>query len=477
VSLRARLALAVVLLAVVVASSALAVLTLVHNSLVNEVDGQIASAARATVGPPAPKGATLPLAPPNSNGSASRFTQLYIAVYERDRHVGTVLKGLDVGPGPAVSYVVARARRTSPARVAPFNAVSADGQSAYRAAAVTLPQGRLVLIAIPTRTIDSTYGQVRLGMVLVGVLLAATLALTWWWVVRLGLRPIKQVTATAVAIAGGDLGRRVETQPHRTEAGQLAQAFNVMLDERQAADQRLRQFVADASHELRTPLATVRGVLELYRSGTLDDLDEALRRASEETDRMAILVRDLLLLAQLDQGVTLTHNRVDLGRVVTDSAIDLRVRQSARRVELKVSPNPFVTGDEARLRQVVANLVGNALDHTPADATISLSVERLGNLCVLTVSDDGPGMTREESAHVFDRFYRVDRARARGHGGSGLGLSIVASIVEAHHGTVSVDTSLGKGVTFRVALPCEHGDSGLTTAGPAELSTSFQEAL
>lgn len=453
-SLRARLAIAVALLGIVLASSALVILSLVQTSLVDAIDHQLASAARIAGGPPVPPGVKAVPVPLQIKGTTSPFTDVYIADYEQDGALVALLKGSEVGPGPAVTYSLAKANTSTPSHLTAFNALSADGHRSYRVAAVKLPDGRLALIALPTQSIDATYGHVRLGIALVALFLVVMLALTGWWVVRLGLRPIKEVTDTAMAIAHGDLGRRVEAQPKGTEAGQLAEAFNVMVDERQAAEQRLRQFVADASHELRTPLATVAGVLELYRSGSLPDLDDALRRASEETDRMSILVTDLLLLAQLDQGLPLMTDPVDLARIVNDAAFDLTMRDPSRHVELSVSPDAVVVGDEASLCQVVANLVSNTLDHTPSNATVSLSAERLGDVCVLTVGDDGPGMSSDDAAHIFDRFFRVDDGRARSHGGSGLGLSIVASIVEAHHGTVSVDTVVGEGSTFRVVLPC-----------------------
>jgi two-component system OmpR family sensor kinase len=286
--------------------------------------------------------------------------------------------------------------------------------------------------------------------------LLVALLVAGWWVVRLGIRPIKHVTDAAVAITDGDMERRVEPQPHGTEAGRLADAFNIMAERRAISEQQLRQFVADASHELRTPLTTITGVLTLYRSGVLESgpvLDEALRRALQESERMTALVTDLLLLASLDQGAPLARDTVDLGEIVTDAAFDAAILDADRTIVTEIGADARVTGDEPRLRQVVANLVANAVAYTPAETSISLDVKADGEECVLLVRDDGPGMTAEQANRVFDRFYRTDTGRSRVRGGAGLGLSIVASIVNAHRGTVSVSTAPGRGTTFRVVLP------------------------
>jgi two-component system OmpR family sensor kinase len=233
-----------------------------------------------------------------------------------------------------------------------------------------------------------------------------------------------------------------------------------MVVRRREDDERLRQFVADASHELRTPLTTVAGVLELHQRGSLHpgpDLDEALRRASQETARMSRLVEDLLALAHLDQGRPLEDQRVDLGTLVDDAALDAGLVGHGRTVTTSVGPGVEVPGDEHRLRQVVTNLVANALTHTSDDGRIELRVRGGPRECVLEVEDDGPGMAPETAARVFDRFFRGDNGRSRGQGGNGLGLSIVASIVAAHHGSVSVETAPGRGATFRVALPRAEG--------------------
>ena len=204
--------------------------------------------------------------------------------------------------------------------------------------------------------------------------------------------------------------------------------------------------------------------MELHRSGSLPAgpaLEDALRRADREARRMSALLEDLLLLARLDQGRPLAHEPVDLGRLARDVVSDARLARPDRRIRSDVAPVPLITGDESRLRQVVTNLVGNAVTHTDPDAEVRVTVrldrgasrEVRGPACVLEVSDDGPGMAPEQARHVFERFYRADARRVRGRGGAGLGLSIVSSIVAAHGGHVAVDTAPGQGATFRVLLP------------------------
>jgi two-component system OmpR family sensor kinase len=338
------------------------------------------------------------------------------------------------------------------AACAPFRATGADGRP-YRVAAVRLPAGRVVVAAVSTEPADATFRRVAAGAAGAAGGLLAVLALLAWWVRRLGLRPIRTVAATAAAVAAGEVGRRVGPQPAGTEAAGLAAAVNRMADERVAAEGRLRRFVADASHELRTPLTTVAGVLELLAADRLDAADraEAVRRARAEAGRMTDLIDDLLLLTELDRGRSPDRAAVDLAVLVRDAAVDARLVQPDRVVTVSAAA-AAVRGDEARLRQVVANLVGNALRHTPRSAAVALSVRTVGGRCVLEVADDGPGLTAEQAGLVFDRFYRADPGRSRAAGGTGLGLSIVRSIVAAHGGEVSVTAAPGQGCRFRVDL-------------------------
>jgi two-component system OmpR family sensor kinase len=298
--------------------------------------------------------------------------------------------------------------------------------------------------------------------------------------VRTSLRPLEEIESTAEAIAAGNLSRRVPAQDPRTEVGRLGRALNGMLSQIETAfrareaseararrsEDRMRRFVADASHELRTPLTSIRGFAELYRQGAVvdpDDVARAMRRIEGEASRMGLLVEDLLLLARLDQHRQLERRPVDLLTLAVDAVHDARAVAPERRIALDVRPQtagdsaPVVLGDEPRLRQVLSNLVGNALTHTPAGTPVTVRVgtaqENGSGWAVLDVADTGPGLAPEETERVFERFYRADPSRTRGQGGIGLGLSIVAALVAAHGGTVDVASAPGAGATFRVRLP------------------------
>jgi two-component system OmpR family sensor kinase len=222
------------------------------------------------------------------------------------------------------------------------------------------------------------------------------------------------------------------------------------------SEHRLRRFITDASHELRTPLTTIRGFAELYRQGAARDVAMLLSRIESEASRMGLLVDDLLLLARLDVQRPLEHHRVDLLALASDAVHDGQAIDPGRTITMEVLDGPGtpeVLGDEARIRQVLSNLVANALQHTPESAAVTVRVGTDGDDAVLEVADQGPGMNQEDASRVFERFYRTDSSRARASGGTGLGLSIVESLVRAHGGAVSVTTAPGEGCRFRVTLP------------------------
>ncbi|WP_338105973.1 HAMP domain-containing sensor histidine kinase [Streptomyces coelicoflavus] len=316
------------------------------------------------------------------------------------------------------------------------------------------------------------------GRVLVlDTLVLVFLGFAGWFAVRAGLRPLRRIETTAAAIASGDLSRRVpQLAAPRTELDRLSTALNGMLDRIEAGDaaradseQRMRRFIADASHELRTPLAGIKGFTELYRMGGMPgraDVDASMVRIERESARLVDMVEELLLLARLDEQGTaaalpLDFTPMDLRTLAVDALHDLRALDPGRPVALtglgggRPGAAP-VLGDEARLRRVTSNLVGNAVAHTPPGTPVRIGVGTEDGQAVLEFADEGPGMTGEQAERVFSRFYRADRARARpGEGGAGLGLSIVDSLVRAHNGRVGLRTAPGAGATFRILLPRE----------------------
>lgn len=328
--------------------------------------------------------------------------------------------------------------------------------------AATGEQLRFV-VGVPLEDVESTLGRLLVIEILVGLGVLGAIGATGLWLVRLGLKPLSDIETTAAAIAAGDLSRRVDHPPTSTEVGRLSASLNTMLGtieesfaEREESERRLRQFVADASHELQTPLTSVRGYAELFRRGAADrpeDLANAMHRIEAESERMGLLVDDLLILARLDQGRPIARERVDLITLVGELVGDARVVDPDRPIAVDALGSLVIVGDEQRIRQVVANLLSNARTHTPAGTSIRVAVRSDGADALVTVADSGPGMSAEHAARVFERFFRADPSRARASGGSGLGLSIVAAIVAAHGGTVAVDTAPSQGATFTVRLP------------------------
>jgi two-component system, OmpR family, sensor kinase len=336
----------------------------------------------------------------------------------------------------------------------------------YRVMSTSLPDNGTLVVALPLDDVEQTLHRLLRTEVVVAAAVLILLTALALWVVRLGLRPLERIGATAGAIAGGDLSRRVEPAEPRTEIGRLGLSLNAMLGqieeafaERRASEDRLRRFVADASHELRTPLTAIRGYAELFRRGAAErpeDLARAMRRIEEESARMGGLVEDLLLLARLDQGRPLERSSVDLVPVAADAIADLRVLEPDRPVSFEHPDTLAVTGDEARLRQVVGNLLDNARRHTPAATPVHVRLGAHDSGIRLEVADEGPGLSPGEAERVFERFYRSDPARARATGGAGLGLSIVAAIVTAHGGSVEAGAGPdGRGAHFVVDLPVD----------------------
>jgi two-component system, OmpR family, sensor kinase len=381
------------------------------------------------------------------------------------------------GPGPGGSDE-GRAEETRPAPNLPanldlvegpgehpryFDASAVSGGSSYRVRAAYEPEIRAVMIvATPLDELRRTLNRLLIIEVLVTAAVLGGIALLGLWVVRLSLRPLDAIGHTAAAIAAGDLSRRVEPANERSEIGRLGLALNAMLHQieaafkaREASERKLRRFVADASHELRTPLAAVRAYAELFTRGARrrpDDLERTMTGIGRESERMSVLVEDLLLLARLDEGRPLAREPVELQEVVAEAVETAATVEPQRQIELHAEP-AAVLGDRDRLRQIVDNLLSNVRAHTPADAPVRVSLERRNGSAVVEVADSGPGMSAEEAAHVFERFYRADASRSRASGGVGLGLSIVAAVAEAHGGSVSARSVPGRGSTFQIMLP------------------------
>jgi two-component system OmpR family sensor kinase len=360
----------------------------------------------------------------------------------------------------------------------PYTTEAANGDSRWRVAVTIRRDGSAVTIAQDMADVDSAVGRLVWTEIVIGAVVLLLLAAVGIAAVRTSLRPLREIERTAGAIAAGDLTRRVpDPEPGapwpRTELGRLARALNAMLAQieaafaaRAASEERMRQFVADASHELRTPLTTIRGFAELYRQGAAGSPEEAgrlVRRIEDEASRMGLLVEDLLLLARLDRERPLELARVELPVIVSDAVHAAQAIDPDRPIRLEVRSDgvPLVVrGDDARLRQVVDNLVRNALTHTPPGTPVTVRLRAEAATAVIEVADRGPGLSPEQAARVFERFYRVDSARSRppgaggvAGGGTGLGLAIVAALVAAHHGTVEVESPPGEGATFRVRLP------------------------
>lgn len=340
-----------------------------------------------------------------------------------------------------------------------------DGSGDLRVLTVEIPRfDGTRFLAISLEDVDETTIRLRRVFFLTTAAVAAAGAAVAWAIVRRGLRPIDSMIETAGAIAGGDLGRRVDHPDDGTELGRLGGALDEMLArleaafaEREASEERLKRFAADASHELRTPLTAIRGYAELYRKGGLTE-DEALLRAMDriesESSRMGRLVEDLLLLARLDQQRPLEQAPVDLRQLVLDAAADHRALDDSRILSVQADEPVVVRGDEAALRQVLGNLLANARSHTPEHTPVHLSLRTDGpGWAVIEVRDEGPGIPAEHLAKVFERFNRGDPSRARATGGSGLGLSIVAGLVAAHGGTASASNAPGGGAVITLRLP------------------------
>jgi two-component system OmpR family sensor kinase len=484
VSLRARLV--TILLVAVTAALTLTgygVQAVLRGYLVGQIDAELNDAARMMVRSSDPYALAQPRGRVAPNPLRLQFSV-------DDPGVSPVAVGGYPGGDEPTGVTFPRVSSTDARATAgrPHDVTSSDGTT-WRA--VSIPASRLqlsdgsfatgsVTVARNLADLESAVTRLRLVTLLIGGVVVLLCALLGWLAIRRSFRPLVEVEETAAAIAAGDLSRRIPERPASTEVGRLTASLNGMLTQiesafraRETSEARTRRFAADASHELRTPLASIRGFAELYRQGAVpaDEVPRTMRRIEDEATRMGGLVEDLLMLARLDERRPARAEPVDLAVLAGDAVHDVRgldPQRPVRLVGLEPDRGPVpsvVVGDEGGLRQVVTNLVANAVRHTPAGTPVEVAVgvepasEGSGARAVLEVRDHGPGLPEEEAAKVFERFYRVDSSRRRGTGGgSGLGLSIVSAVTSAHGGTVGVRATPGGGATFRVALPAQ-GDS------------------
>ncbi|MFB7594536.1 sensor histidine kinase [Streptomyces sp. NPDC056160] len=489
-SLRTRLlCLSVALVTVGLVATGVVVSTALHGYLQDRVDDRLALTAQiaARLSPPPGDESTRAARPSSLLGDT---TLTFV-----DDH-GATRRAFDSstappGGGPDLPVLDHRAVLAHEGR--PFTVPARDGDRVWRVVALAQPAQGLagegatapgsVVVASSMDEVDRTVAKTRTLSLTAGLVLVAVLTVAGWFAVRSGLRPLTRIEETTTRIAGGDFSHRVpELAGARTEVGRLTACLNQMLAQidtafraRADAESRMRRFFADASHELRTPLVGIKGYTDLYRMGALParrDIDQTMSRIAEESERLTRLVEDMLLLARLDED-SLRHPAdshgnpafpldlapMDLRTLAADALHDVRALDSTRPVTLtgpaggKPATAPAVA-DEARLRQVVTNLVGNAVAHTPAGTPVRIGVGTTDADAVLEVADQGPGLTPAERARVFDRFYRADGSRTRATGGgSGLGLAIAHGLVAAHGGRVDLHTAPGEGCTFRVLLP------------------------
>jgi two-component system OmpR family sensor kinase len=454
----ALVAATLVLVACGLLASGIAVTTILRHSLTNRVDQTLVDASNGWAQaprrvPPPPNEGPNPGRPPSNFyvRGVSEDGRVWMAINDRDAEPD-LPDNNDVGPIPTTVG-------------------SIDGSHVqWRAVSVRGAHGELTTVAIDLSDVQSTVRSLVYAQLGIGVAVLIVLGVAGYAVVHRSLRPLAEVEETAAAIAAGELDRRVPQRDPRTEVGRLSLALNGMLaqiqravaaselsaDQARGSEERMRRFITDASHELRTPLTTIRGFAELYRQGAARDVEMLMSRIESESRRMGLLVEDLLLLARLDAQRPLEQHHVDLLALASDSVHDAKSIAPNRKIAMEVFDGPGtpeVIGDEARLRQVLGNLVANALQHTPETAGITVRVGTRDDDAVLEVADEGPGMSHEDAQRVFERFYRTDTSRTRSSGGTGLGLSIVDSLVYAHGGRVTVATAPGQGCRFRVSLP------------------------
>lgn len=394
---------------------------------------------------------------------------LYVAILDQNGDALFVAPARSPGEGPVTIDAAVVDRRAQHQTVG-----SSDGEE-MRIRVDPIEGGRTVVVGEPLHEVNETKARLLAVLGIASAGATAIVLAAAWWLVGIGLRPLRSVEASAEAITEDDLGdQRVPGADQDTEVGSLARALNAMLDrldmaredrertmdELRASEARMRQFVADASHELRTPIAATGAYAELFEQGARDrpdDLERAMAGIRVETTRMSDLVEDLLLLARLDERRPLAHESVDLTEVVLNAVDAAQVLEPERRFCVAIDEVIHVDGDPTRLRQVVDNLLGNVRTHTPIDAPCDVTLVTEDGTAVLSITDSGPGVTPDQLDRLKDRFFRVDDARTRASGGTGLGLAIATAIVEAHGGTLTPESGRPGGLRVVIRLPAITG--------------------
>jgi two-component system, OmpR family, sensor kinase len=452
--IRRRLVLAVVVsIAAVIAVAGVVVVSVLEDRLTADVDDQLTDVANRVPRVPGVLG--------RSGHGPSRvgFESHVLIEVGPD---GKIRSQIPSGPAADPEPLPDVARLTAPSKPMTLPSNRGDGPN-YRALASKLPNGGMLIVALPLTEVDATLSEARRILLVAGAGALLTAAALVWLSIRRGLRPIDDMIGAAERIANGELTARTTAPDPASEVGHLSAALNTMLDRIEQAmatktesEARMRRFVADASHELRTPLTTIRGYAELHRQGATrpEEVARGMARIEREAQDMATLVEDLLLLARLDQARPLADDRVDLARIIQETVGDARAADPGQSIVVDLPADAtIVHGDRLRLRQILDNLLANVRDHTDPDTIATVKLVHSDSTATLTVADDGPGMSPDEAAHAFERFWQAEPTPNHPRRGTGLGLAIVAELVAAHGGSITLDTSPGTGTSFTITLP------------------------
>jgi two-component system OmpR family sensor kinase len=451
--IRRRLVLAVVItIATVMGAAGVVVVRVLENSLVADTDERLTQVADRL---PRISG----FLRQGGHRAQSGFESHALVEVGRD---GRIRSQSPSGPAGNPDPLPDVAGLTAPSAPVTLRSTGTDGPS-YRAVATELPDGGALIVAVPLTDVEATLAETRRILLIAGAGALVLAAAIVWLSIRRGLRPIDDMIGAAERIATGELTARTSAPNPASEVGHLSAALNTMLDRIEQAmaaktesEARMRRFVADASHELRTPLTSIRGYAELHRQGATspEEVARGMARIEREAQHMVALVEDLLLLARLDQARPLADDRVDLTRIVEETVAHARAVDPQRSLVVDLPDRPaIVRGDRLRLRQVLDNLLANVRDHTDSGTIATATLTDSDGTATLTVADNGPGMSRDEAARAFERFWQAEPTATHPRRGTGLGLAIVAELVAAHGGTIALDTSPGMGTSVTITLP------------------------